>query len=312
MKERLTNLKNVPLLTIALDTFNQWRQDNTERVAGALAYFSILSLAPVLLIMISLLGLVTDQHTIEGEVYQRLSDMIGPRSADLVQDMVIGVNESQAGGIAAFVGMLTLGFGAVRTFAQLQEALNTIWGVEVKPEEGLVRLLKRRVWAAAMLPVTGLVVFLALVIDTALGAATQFFTDQIPSLGYVWVLQALSLLVFTTVLTFLFAVIYRYLPDVDITWEDVFTGAAVTAVLFAVGQFLLSIYLARGSISSTYGAAGTFMVVLLWVYYSAQIFLFGAEFTQVFARRRGKHIEPASYAYSVDKRRRWARFQEIT
>lgn len=292
LKERITRL-----IAILIETFSQWQQDNAARVAGSLAFFSILSLAPLLLITVSVLGLVTDQDTVKGEVYQRLSDVVGEQSADMVQNMVQSVNKSRSGGIAALIGVVTLIYGATGVFGQLQEALNAVWEVDVKPDQGIMRTFQRRLWAAVMLPLTSVVMLLALVIDTALSAVAHFLGDQIPHVGYVHLLQGMSFVVFTLVLTFLFAVIYKYLPDVNIEWEDVLTGAAVTALLFAVGQFLLSFYLTRSSVTSTYGAAGTFMAVLLWVYYSAQIFLFGAEFTQVFTQRRGKHIEPSSYAY---------------
>lgn len=310
MKERLLRLKDIALVSVLVETFNQWQADKVGRVAGALAFFSMLSLAPLLLITVSVLGLVTDQHTVEGEVYETLTDVVGQRSADLVQDMVQSINQTQTGGIAALVGVLTLLYGAINVFGQLQEALNTVWNVDIKPDQGILRTLKRRLWAVIMLPVTGVVVLASLVIDTALTAVAHFLGDQIPHLGYVHLLQVMSLTVFVLIITFLFAVIYKYLPDVDIEWEDVFAGAAVTALLFAIGQFLLSVYLTRGSVSSAYGAAGTFMVVLLWVYYSAQIFLFGAELTQVFVRRRGKRIRPSSYAYHVN--RLPERFQEST
>lgn len=302
LRARITRLRQHPLIEVTLETFQQWQRDKATRVAGALAFFSILSLAPLLLITVSVLGLVTDQDTVQGEVYQRVADVVGEQSADLVQDMVRSTNTAQSGGIAALVGVITLLLGAVGVFGQLQEALNTVWGVDVKPEEGLLRTVKRRLWSSLMLPLVGVVLLLTLLVDTALSAVAHFLGGQIPHLGYVYLLQGMSLIMFTLIITLLFAMIYKYLPDVKIKWEDVLTGAAVTAVLFAIGQFLLSLYLTRGSVSSTYGAAGTFMVVLLWAYYSAQIFLFGAEFTEVFARRRGKKIEPSSYAYRVKRR----------
>lgn len=300
--QTLKELKETTFVSILIQTVQQWQHDKTARVAGALAFYTMLALAPLLLIIVSILGLVTDRNTVEGEVYDQVAEVVGERSADLVQNMVSSANQSQSGGIAAIVGIVTLIFAATGIFGQLQEALNTVWEVDVKPDEGILRTVKRRLWATVMLPLSGVIVLLSLVVDTALSAVAAFLGDQIPNLAYVYLLQILSFVVFATVLTLVFAVIYKYLPDVRIGWDDVLTGAAVTAVLFAIGQFLLSFYLTRGSVTSTYGAAGTFMAILLWVYYSAQIFLFGAEFTQVFTRHRGKRIEPSSYAYRVGRR----------
>jgi membrane protein len=301
LKARIARWRRYPLLAIFWETFNQWRQDSTVRVAASLAFFSILSLGPLLLILVTMVGVVTNRNTVEGDVYRQLADVVGERSASLIQDMVQSVNDSHSGGLAALVAFVTLIYSAVGVFEQLQEALNTVWEVDIKPNQGFLRSLKRRLWAAIMLPVMGIVTLLTLTVNTALSAVAQFLGDQIPHLSYLHLLQSLSLVMFTLIIALLFAVIYRYLPDVDIDWEDVLTGATVTAFLFVIGQFLLSLYLTRSSVTSTYGAAGTFVVVLLWVYYSAQIFLFGAEFTQVFARWQGKQIQPSRYAYHVDK-----------
>jgi membrane protein len=302
LKAHIARWQRYPPLAIFLETFNQWRQDSTVRVAASLAFFSILSLGPLLLILVTMVGIVTNRNTVQGDVYRQLANVVGERSAGLIQDMVQSVNESHSGRLAALVALVTLIYSAVGVFEQLQEALNTVWEVDIKPNQGFLRSLKRRLWAAVMLPMMGIVILLTLTVNTALSAVAQFLGDQIPHLSYLHLIQGLSLVMFTLIIALLFAVIYRYLPDVDIDWEDVLTGATVTAILFVIGQYSLSLYLTRSSVASTYGAAGTFVVVLLWVYYSAQIFLFGAEFTQVFARWRGKQIQPSSYAYHVDKK----------
>ena len=302
LKAHIARWRRYAPLAIFIETFKEWRQDSTVRVAASLAYFSILSLGPLLLILVTMVGIVTNRNTVQGDVYRQLANVVGERSAGLIQDMVQSVNESHSGRLAALVALVTLIYSAVGVFEQLQEALNTVWEVDIKPNQGFLRSLKRRLWAAVMLPVMGIVIMLTLTVNTALSAIARFLGDQIPHLSYLHLIQGLSLVMFTLIIGLLFAVIYRYLPDVDIDWEDVLTGATVTAILFVIGQYLLSLYLTRSSVTSTYGAAGTFVVVLLWVYYSAQIFLFGAEFTEVFARWRGKQIQPSSYAYHVDKK----------
>ncbi len=297
--QRLRQLRHSRLVSLFVETFSEWRRDNTSRLAGALAYFAVLSIAPLLLITVTIVGLVTNQNTVQGDVYNQLANVIGTNSANLVQGMVRSVNRSQSGGLAAVFSILTMIYGATGIFTRLQEALNTIWEIDVKQGQGILRTIKRWLWSAVMLPVIGVVFLLALALNTALSAVEHFFGNQIPHMGYIYLLQGSSFLLSATVITFLFAVIYKYLPDADTEWEDVLTGAAFTAVLFGVGQLALSSYLSHSSVVSAYGAAGTFMVILLWVYYSAQIFLFGAEFTQVFARQRGSKIEPASYAYRL-------------
>jgi membrane protein len=300
LKARIARWRRFPPLAIFLETFNLWRQ-NSSQVAASLAYFSILSLGPLLLILVTMVGVVTNRNTVEGDVYRQLANVVGGNSASLIKDMVQSVNESHSGRLAALAAVVTLLYSAVGVFQQLQEALNTVWEVEIKPHQGIFRSLKRLLWAAIMLPVMGTVILFTLMVNTALSAIGRFLGDQIPNLNYLHLLQGLSFVMFTLIIAILFAVIYRYLPDVDIDWEDVLTGATVTALLFVIGQYLLSLYLTRSSVTSTYGAAGTFVVVLLWVYYSAQIFLFGAEFTRVFADWRGKRIQPSSYAYHVDR-----------
>ncbi len=300
--EIIKRLKQNQIISLLVETFQEWQRDKSTQIAGSMAYFIMLSLAPLLVIAVATVSVVTDGDTVQGEVYDRMADVIGDDSAQVVQDMVSNANEAAGGGLATLFSLLTLIYGASGAFGQVQDGLNRVWSVDIKEKEGFLRTLKRRGVAAAMLPLTGLVILLAIIFDTVLSAVGKFFTDELPSAGSLYLFHGLSFVVTALLMTLLFAVIYRYLPDADIEWNDVLVGAAFTAVLFSVGQLLLSIYLGRGSVSSSYGAAGTFMVVLIWLYYSALIFLFGAEFTQVYARRQGKQILPSYYAYSYDKR----------
>jgi membrane protein len=170
LKARIARWRNYPPFAIFLETFNQWRQDSTVRAAAALAFFSILSLGPLLLILVTMVGIVTNRNTVEGDVYRQLADVVGERSASLIQDMVQSVNESHSGGLAALVALITLIYSAVGVFEQLQETLNAVWEVDIKPNQGFLRSLKRRLWAAIMLPVMGIVVLLTLTVSTALSA----------------------------------------------------------------------------------------------------------------------------------------------
>jgi membrane protein len=183
LKARIARWRRYPLLAIFWETFNQWRQDSTVRVAASLAFFSILSLGPLLLILVTMVGVVTNRNTVEGDVYRQLADVVGERSASLIQDMVQSVNDSHSGGLAALVAFVTLIYSAVGVFEQLQEALNTVWEVDIKPNQGFLRSLKRRLWAAIMLPVMGIVTLLTLTVNTALSAVAQFLGDQTPHLA---------------------------------------------------------------------------------------------------------------------------------
>jgi len=300
--ESIKRLKQHGVISLLIETFQEWQRDKSTQIAGSMAYFIILSLAPLLVIAVATVSVVTDRDTVQGEVYDRIADVIGDDSAQVVQDMVSNANQAAGGGLATLVSFLTLIYAASGAFGQVQDALNRVWSVDIKEKEGFLRTIKRRGMAAAMLPLTGLVILLAIILDTVLSAVGKYFSEELPSAGSLYLFHGLGLVVTVLLLTLLFAVIYRYLPDADIEWEDVLMGAAFTAILFSVGQLALSIYLGRGTVSSSYGAAGTFMVILIWLYYSALIFLFGAEFTQVYARRQGKQIRPAKYAYSYDKR----------
>ena len=264
--------------------FTEFSEDKAQRLGAALAYYTIFSLAPLLLIAIAIAGMVFGREAAQGQIFGELRQVLGPQAAAAVQELVKGAAKPKAGTIAAVIGVVTLLFGAAGVFGQLKDALNTIWNVEPKQEGGIMVMIKDRFLSFAMVLGIGFLLLVSLVIDGGVAAAGHFLGNRLPGGEALW--QAMQLLMSLGVVTVLFALIFRFLPDVHPAWRDVWFGAVFTAALFVIGKFALGLYLGKSAIGSSYGAAGSLVVLLLWVYYSAQILFFGAEFTQVYARSR--------------------------
>jgi membrane protein len=291
---RLTESVPVQLL---VQTIRGWQSDNVSQLAASLAYYMVFSIAPLLLLLLALIGLFTNQAAAESRLLTQIGDMIGQNGAGALRTMIQGVNRSGAGSLATLIAIVTLVAGATGVFTELQSSLDAIWHVAAKPHQGLLQMVRTRLLAFAMLPFVGLLLLVSLLVNTSLAAVANFFSSLIPNLNTIYTLQALNFVLSVTVFTLLFAMLFKVLPSVKIAWSDVWIGGAVTAFLFTAGQFLISLYLANSSTASAYGAAGSLIVILLWVYYSAQILFIGAEFTQVYARLCGSRIEPDKHAY---------------
>jgi membrane protein len=266
-------------------TFAEFNADKVPRLGAALAYYTIFSIAPLLLIAIAMAGLVFGREAAQGEIFAQLRGVLGANSAQMVQSMVASAAKPKSGTIATILGIVTLIFGASGVFGQLEDALNTIWDVAPKKNAGILRMLKARFLSAAMVFGIGFLLLVSLIIDAAISAAGKYGGQRLPGGEVIW--QTLEQLVSLAVVTVLFAAIFRFLPDLRIAWRDVWLGAALTSVLFVIGKFVLGVYFGKSAVGSSYGAAGSLVLVLLWIYYSAQILLFGAEFTQVYARAYG-------------------------
>ncbi|MSP12744.1 MAG: YihY/virulence factor BrkB family protein [Chloroflexi bacterium] len=279
------------------DTFKEWNEDKAPRLAAALAYYTIFSMAPLLIIVIAIVGLVLGEDAVRGQIVGQIQGLVGENGAQLIQTMIKNTGEKSSGILATVIGVVTLVLGAIGVFGQLQDALNTIWDVAPKPGVGIKEMLKNRLLSFAMVLSIGFLLLVSFVISAGLSALGNFVTSISP--GFSIGLQLVNLLVSFAVSTVLFAAIYKFLPDAKIDWEDVWIGAAITSLLFTIGKFLIGLYLGYSSAASTYGAAGSLVVMLLWIYYSAQILLLGAEFTHVIARRHGKRIQPAENAISL-------------
>ncbi|MGF1517851.1 MAG: YihY/virulence factor BrkB family protein [Nodosilinea sp.] len=276
------------------ETFKEWGEDKVSRLAAALAYFTIFSLAPLLIIAISVAAFFFGEEAARGQIVDQIQGLMGPEGAAAVESMIANANQVQGGLIATIIGVVTLLFGASGVFGQLQDALNTIWEVAPKPGQGVINFIRARFLSFSMVLIIAFLLLVSLVVSAGVAAAGTYVADIAPLLAVLW--ESVNFLVSFGVITLLFAAIYKVLPDVKIAWGDVWMGAAVTALLFTIGRTLIGLYLGNAAVGSAYGAAGSLVVLLVWVFYSAQILLFGAEFTQVYTRRYGSRIRTSDFA----------------
>ncbi|ATB40749.1 ribonuclease BN [Cystobacter fuscus] len=270
---------------------SEWSEDNAPMFAASLSYYTLFSIAPLLVIAVSVAGMVFGEEAARGQIQAQLEDLVGRGSAEVIGQMMISARKPEAGILATAIGLVALIFGATGVFVQLQDALNHIWNVKPKPRNGVIAFLRSRFLSFAMVLVIGFLLLVSLVVSAVLAALGAWFSNLLPGWTVMW--QGVNLLISFGVITVLFAMMYKLLPDTHVSWRDVWLGAAVTSLLFSLGKFLIGLYLGRSAVASSYGAAGSLAVVLLWVYYSAQILFLGAEFTQVYARSHGSHSHPA-------------------
>jgi membrane protein len=275
-------------------TFTQWYAYDPFQMAAALAYYTLFSLAPLLVILTAIVGFFFGSSVAESYIIGAVSGIVGPQSGDAIRE--IGRNASQEGGglLATIVGFILLLLGAGAVVGQLQTSLNTLWGVKARTDRGWWAIIRARFLSYAMLLGIGFLLLVSLVASTVLSALSKYLGGLLPGADFLWhILDVVVSFGFTTAL---FAMIYKVLPDVHISWKDVWTGAALTALLFTIGKFLIGLYLGQSSTAATYGAAGSLVTVLLWVYYSALIFFLGAEVTKVYATEYGRGVAPTEYA----------------
>lgn len=281
-------------LDVTKQAFAHWNADGVPRLAAALAYYTAFSMAPLLFLVVAVAGLVFADA--DAVVSEQLAQFIGEDAAGFLT--ATAERSGPSGGVAATViGVAVLLFGAAILFGQLQSSLNTIWDVRPKRGQGIIGIIRQRFFSFALVAGAAFLLLVSLVVTTGIATAIQHFSDLLPGLGFLW--QALNFVVGTLLISVVFAVIFKVVPDVVIGWRDVWFGAIVTAFLFSIGQIVLSLYLTMQATNSAYGAAGSLIVLLLWVYYASQILFFGAELTQVTARRRGSAIRPSANAVSV-------------
>ncbi|MEG3984012.1 YihY/virulence factor BrkB family protein [Microcoleus sp. T3B2] len=277
------NLKTV--ISLLKQTFTEWQEDKAPTLAAALAYYTVFSLAPLLIIVIAIAGLVFGADAAQGQIVTQLQSLIGKEGAETVQELILKASEPKSGMIATLVGIATLLWGASNVFTNLKEALNTIWNVSPPPGRGIWGFLQDRILSFAMILGIGFLLLVSLVISAILAAVSYWLNGLLQLPVGIW--QIVDFALSFGVVTLLFALIYKLLPDVHLAWNDVWIGAAITSVLFTIGKSLIGVYLGGSGIASTYGAAGSFVIILLWINYSAQILFLGAEFTQVWANRYG-------------------------
>ncbi len=272
------------------EAFEEWNKDKVSRLSAALAYYTIFSIAPLLIIVIAISGAVFGEDAARGAIELHLRGLVGSAAAQVIQTAIQNASKPQQTTVASIISVVVLLFGATGVFTELQNSLNTIWDVQPKPGGAVKNIIRQRFLSFAMVLGIGFLLLVSLVISTVLTTLVNYFRNFLPGVDFIW--HLVNFIVGFAVTTVLFGLIFKVLPDVKITWRDVLTGAALTALLFSIGRFLLGEYLGHSSFGSTYGAAGSIVVFLVWVYYTAQILFFGAEFTQVYARKYGSRIVP--------------------
>jgi membrane protein len=281
-------------------TAMEWIEDKAPQLGAALAYYTVFSLAPLILVLLAIVGLLfrNDPAGAWQEITEQMSYFLDQSAMSVIQD--IAQKAAQPGKktvLASIIGIALALFGASGVFGQLQDALNTIWGVKAKPGAGIWAFLRARFLSFAMVAGVCFLLLVSLVIESLIKAFSHYLQSIIP--GGVAVALGIYLLFDLVVVVLLFAMIFKYLPDAKIQWRDVWIGAAITALLFLIGKWALGLYLGSGAAGSAYGAASSLITLLLWIYYSSQILLFGAEFTQVYSDEFGSHVVPSEYAVRV-------------
>lgn len=278
-----TRFKNI--LGLLKETGAEWLADKAPRLGAALAYYTVFSVAPLIIIAITIAGLVFADA--QQQIVAQVQGLVGEQSAEAIQSMIKAAQKPAQSTIATLLGFATLIFGAAGVFVQLKDALNTIWNVKESSASGIVAFLKKYFLSFSMVLGIGFLLLVSLLLEAGVAVASNFVLGYLPAMGTL--MKIVAMLVSFATVTFLFALLFKFLPDVRIAWHDVWIGAVLTSALFVAGKFGLGIYLGKMAAASAYGAAGSLVIVLLWVYYSAQILFFGAEFTQVYARRHGSH-----------------------
>jgi len=279
------------LWSLFKDSVRAWYDDYAASMGAALSYYTIFSIAPLLVIVIAVAGLAFGSGAASGAIFEQMRGMVGDSGAAAIQGLVKSASEPAASIIAGITGIITLILGATSVLGELQSSLNRIWRAPPPKEKGLVRMLRARVLSFSMILVLGFLLLVSLVLSAAIVAIGDWWGPLFGKLR--WLIEALNFVVSFGVVTALFAMIYKVLPNVRIGWKDVWIGAAVTALLFTIGKFLIGVYLGTSAVASGFGAAGSLVVLLVWVYYSSQIFLLGAEFTSIYAYRFGSRRSEA-------------------
>src|ERR1700746_27462 len=301
--EKLGADKAYPKGIVALfkNTAREWIEDKCPQLGAALAYFTVFSLAPLVLVLLAVFGLIfgsSDQA--QEKITEQLQYLIDPSGIKVIQDIATNASKPQSGILATTIGVIVGLFGASGVFGQLQDALNTIWGVKPKPGRSLVSFLRARFLSFAMVAGLCFLLLVSLTASAVITAVGGYLEHLLPG-GNV-LAWTIHLVLDISIVTLLFAMIFKFLPDAKLSWRDVRLGAALTAALFLVGKYALGLYLGSGAPGSAYGAAGSLITMLIWIYYAAQIVLFGAEFTRVYAQERGRGIRPARHAVRVDRK----------
>jgi membrane protein len=279
-------------------TFSEFGSDNGMKLSASLAYYTIFSIPPLLIIIIALCGFFFGKEAIQGQVYGQISGLVGSDAAVQIQDAIKNTLTTKDSKLAQIISIVALVLGATGVFAEIQDSINIIWGIKPKPKRGFLKMLFNRLISFSLIISIGFLLLVSLVINTLLELLSTRLQHYFPHLT-IYVFYVLNIIIIFAVISFLFATIFKILPDAKIKWNYVLSGSIFTALLFMLGKFAIGFYLGQSDIGGIYGAAGSIIIILVWVYYSSIILYFGAEFTQVYAEVCGQKIRPNDYAVKV-------------
>ncbi|ODG98106.1 ribonuclease BN [Nostoc sp. KVJ20] len=277
------------------ETFSEWQVNEVSLLALSLAYYTVFSIAPLMVIIIKILGAIYGEATAEQQIVEQMTEIVGKEAAQLLATAIANLREDARGGLLQLIFSIGfLIFGASGVFAQIQYALDKIWEVKPEPKRQIFHFLRKRVLSFAMVLVIAFLLFVSYIVRNLLFVTVNYLSDLLPGLSFLW--QFLSFLLSFGILTFLFAAIYTILPDAQVAWRCAGVGAAITTILFMIGQFFFGLFLSQTDIVSAYGVAGSFVIINTWIYYAAHILFLGAEFTKIYAKIDGSPIVPEEYA----------------
>lgn len=290
--------KNGPAV-ILKETVRKFLRDNAPRLAAALAYYTMFSFAPLLIIAVAIVGFIYGSEAAQGHIIEQLSEYVGRTAAQYVQRVVLNISRPGSGLTATIISVVLLLWGASQIFKHLRFSLNAIWNIKIKDKVGIVHRIKTRGFSFLLVLITGLVLLASIAVGTAVTTLVSFFDELIPGIPFLW--RTANFFLHLGIATGVFALIFKYIPNAKAKWNPVLVGALFTGLLFSMGRILLGLYLSRISIINAYGAAASLVVVMLWFYYSGIILFLGAEFTQTYAARRGTPILPSDHARFVNE-----------
>jgi membrane protein len=290
-----------PAYETVRDAAINWWNDKAPRLGASLAFYTVLSLSPLVIVVLGICGLIFGPDAVQGQLVHQMRGMVGEEGAQAIQEVLAHASSPSSGILATIIGLVTLFFGATSVFIELQDALNTVWDVQASSTSGFFGFIRDRLLSFAMVCGLAFLLLVSLLADAVLGAVNGMMSNWLPEWSVI--LGVLNQIVTFGVVSLMFACVYKLLPAVKLAWRDVWMGAVMTAALFTVGKILIGLYLGNSTVGSAYGAAGSFVVLLVWIYYSTQILFFGAELTQVYATRYGSGFRPSRGAQPTDRRK---------
>lgn len=285
---------------VIIQSFKGFAEDKIPKYSASLAYTTVFSFGPLLIVIIFLCSIFFGQEATQGKIYTQMQQFVGQDAALQLQTIIKNASLEGKGTVAAVIGIITLLFGATAVFAEIQDSINTIWGFKAKPKKGLWKIVRNRFLSFSVVVSLGFLLLVSLAISTIIEGLSERLKASFPDVTVV-IFYIVDLLISFVVITALFAVIFKVLPDARTKWKDILPGALTSGILFMIGKFVISFYIGKSNVGSTYGAAGSLVVLLLWVYYSAMILYLGAEFAKAWSAHKGSSIQPNDYAVALKK-----------